>query len=70
MMVGHSGDAIGETSLISETREALERVVAGDVEPLTYEDEFGNTTRAAIFERLAVVLCDPQAAAAPLTVDT
>jgi glyoxylase-like metal-dependent hydrolase (beta-lactamase superfamily II) len=69
ILVGHCGSAIGEISLIAETREGLEQIVAGEVELVRDEDEFGNTTRVAAFERLAFVLPDPEAPAAPLTVD-
>jgi glyoxylase-like metal-dependent hydrolase (beta-lactamase superfamily II) len=69
LLTGHIGHAIAETSLLDEIRDALQRILDGDVELSRSTDEFDNSVLVAAFDRVAFTLPDPQAPAASLTVD-
>jgi glyoxylase-like metal-dependent hydrolase (beta-lactamase superfamily II) len=70
IVVGHGEQAIGETSLITETRQGVERILGGEAETVAQRDEFGNAILVAELGRLSFALPDPEAPAAPLSVDS
>jgi glyoxylase-like metal-dependent hydrolase (beta-lactamase superfamily II) len=68
LLTGHIGHAIAETSLLDETRDALSRILEGNVALSRSTDEFDNSVLVAAFDRVAFSLPDPEAPAASLTV--